>query len=168
MTDTSNPKPAKGARIGWLAHAIWVSGFVITGVAGVYAKVSLEAAGVPTVPWARGIQLIISIALWAETPYLALLVLGRWRFRKIDPANREDVAKARAILAGSWLGVCVLMGIVLGGLFTYSGPGGFAEAVSMVLFLAPITVPSLILQAGIGAAIGGMLGLAVWSWRSGR
>ncbi|MBW6418852.1 hypothetical protein [Celeribacter sp. PS-C1] len=146
-----------------VVHGIWLSGLGLTIGLGILARETLSARGVDVVSIERGIKLLLPFAIWANMPFFALATLVAWRLKKTLTTTPNDFSKMVLISLGSWAGTAVVQGISLFQAMTYTGPGGFAEVVGMMIALSVITIPAMILSCAVGAAIGGVLGALVYA-----
>jgi len=78
----------------------------------------------------------------------------------------ESIRKARNAI--SFLGMAGVLGYFLFHVTTYSGPGGFAEAVTMALVLSPMTIPFTVGLGAVGALVGFALASGLLDLRRGR
>lgn len=148
---------------------------------GLAAHANLRDRGIAVIPLERGAHLLLPLALIFEIPVLVVAVMNLrtlnvigagkiGRFMRLHLAltalttETDDIARIRAGQTGAALGTIVAMGATLWAGLTYVGPGGFAEVVAMSLTMAPLLFGGLLLQAAIGAFIGGLLGVLVLTW----
>ncbi|MCA0044470.1 hypothetical protein [Celeribacter litoreus] len=141
-----------------IVNGIWISGFLITAIVGVVAREVLISQGRGVVTIERGIELLIPFAIWSNIPFFPLALIVRWRLKKTLATRPKDYLRIVYIALGAWAGAAIVHGLSLYGSMTYSGPGGFAEVVSMMIVLSIITVPAMILYYGGGAVVGALVG----------
>lgn len=165
MSDDAKTSLPLTARL--LVHAIWLGGIVLTPGLGVVGREVLIARDVPVVTLTEGARLILPMAIWADIPFLLLAFVVRRRLRSAAKASLDELPKAMVLSAGAFLGALAAMGISLFGAVTYSGPGGFAEVVIMLLVMWPMTTAAMVFYCAAGAAIGALLAAIVWRIASG-
>ncbi|WP_157617091.1 hypothetical protein [Thioclava pacifica] len=153
--DTESLLPARDR---FLLLMILVVGVVLSTMIGVAGKLYLDANGVPTVGWGRGVQLMVPVVIWAEVPYLVYFLVAQIFMRRALRTDRATVPRVRVVLLGGLIGLAAVVGYTLFGMVTYVGPGGFGEMVAMMLALSMFTLPWLIFKAAVGAVIGALLG----------
>ncbi|SFJ38021.1 hypothetical protein [Celeribacter neptunius] len=148
-------------------HFIWLSGIFLTLGLGVLARETLMARGIEVVSVERGAKLLLPYALWADAPFIVLAFMVRTRLRRALRECPEDTRRLFTIAIGSYLGTAVVHGVVQFQGLVYTGPGGFAEMVTMMILMSPLTIPGLVLTCAIGAAFGGLIAAYLHAWRSG-
>lgn len=153
-----------------------LGGLAVTICLGIAARMILQARGIDVVDWSRGIQLFVPFAIWAMVPYVILgwlapkaahrlidrpmttpAVFGKAVSDRIEGRQALGPADRVPVLVGGFLGFALMHAWRVLGLLTYSGPGGFAEAVIMVIVMSPLTVPLLTLWCALGALGGAWL-----------
>jgi hypothetical protein len=134
--------------------AILIGGLLVSTLAGLAARETLIARGVEIVSWAETIQLFIPLALWFEVSYGLIALWLRWPVRRSVSADPRRLVGLVWRLLGAFLGMAGVLGYRLFDLATYSGPGGFVEAVMMTISMSPITIPFLAGTGAIGAWVG--------------
>ena len=138
-------------------------GLLLPVAVGIAARYRLEQMGVPVVSWSRGVQLMIPLALFFAVPFGALAYFLHRVLSRQDAGDPAQVRKSRYMAVGSILGTLVAAGWQMWGMLLYHGPGGMAEVVTMTLMMFPFTLPVLLIYCVVGAALGGMAGLVVWT-----
>lgn len=151
-----------------LLFMILVIGVVLSAMIGVAGKFYLDAKGVATVGWGRGVQLMVPVVIWAEVPYLVYFFVAQLFMRRALRTDRASLSRIRVVLLGGMIGLAAVVGYTLFGMVTYVGPGGFGEMVAMMLALSMFTLPWLIFKAAVGAVIGALLGGLVVRVLAGR
>ncbi|MBT8409762.1 MAG: hypothetical protein KJN93_09065 [Alphaproteobacteria bacterium] len=145
--------------------AILIVGLLLPVFAGVIARSVLQVRGVSVVSWTEGAALLVPLAIWAAIPFAALAFVLRRMLRDVAAKRPELMPAWISTAIGAALGLVAFQGYTLFDMMTYSGPGGFAEVVSMTLVLWMLTVPFALAMGAIAAGVGGVLGRLVWEAR---
>lgn len=159
MTEAPYIQPRHRLLMGLLFHITWLSGPVLLALYGLYARAALQGSGVEVVSWDRGIELLIPLAIWAQPSFFVVAIVTRRRLRRMVAADPGSFRMGMLMGLGAFAGLIVAHGWFTLGLLLYSGPGGLAEAVYMILALWIISVPYMIMVTGFAALVGAG---AVW------
>jgi len=155
---------------------------------GVLSREILVARNIAVVPWSRGIALFVPFALAHEIPILLYTALLRraclQAFRgkttgfsryllsvvatSVSVEKAEEFPKLLYAVLGSCLALLLASGASLLGSVLYTGPGGFAEVVVMMLAMLPLTLGYASVFGLVSAAIGGALGVWIYNVRHTR
>lgn len=163
MAETPLPPAAR-----LLVSTIVIGGLLLTVAVGIIARITLEARGVSVVSWSRGIQLMIPLAIFFEIPFVVLAIYVHRKLKSALAENPEQLSMRLHMYVGAFLGLFVYQGFSLFGLTTYSGPGGFANAVILMLGMWMITVPYMLALGGGASVVGGFFGWLLWRKRTGQ
>lgn len=166
-----------------LALVTWVFGVVWIAFLGLAVRNSLEMQGVALMPLSSAVKLFIPLGLLTLTPlgtFAVLLIhsvqqsfagtagrVSRYFLAviatRVDIKDPKDFPRLLASALGASIGTYVPITLLLTGIASYTGPGGFAEAALLVLFIWPLTLGYLFLQTLLAAAIGGWTFGALYS-----
>lgn len=158
-----------------LAHGTWMFGIVWVAILGIAVWNYLEIQGVDLMPLSSAIKLYIPLGLLSLAPLVILAYLlirsvkqsfvgtagslSRYFLAVVATSvtiqNPADFPRLIATSLGACVAAYVPITLMLVSMASYTGPGGFAEAVIMTLVMWPIMIGYLLLQTLIAAAIGG-------------
>ena len=165
MLKQDPPLPGSVRR---LSRIVMISGLIIPALVGVVARFVLQSRGVDVVSWGQGAALLMPLTLLFLVPFLGLVLVASQVIRKKIADKPGDLQMWLHIYAGAFVGVACISVNFLYDSLTYSGPGGLAEVVFMMMALWMVTVPALLAYGAAGALAGGVLGRLVYQLRVGR
>jgi len=149
-----------------MVRAIWIGGLILTPLVGLAARQALAARGIAVVDLSRGASLIVPITLFFEVPFVILAAILRRLLRKTVRTEPEALRKWLYTSWGAFAGMAAALGYVQYDTFLYSGPGGFAEVVGMMMALWMLTLPAFLAIGAVGAGVGAVLGQLLWRLRA--
>jgi hypothetical protein len=141
-----------------LVQAIWITGLVLPSLTGLLAIGILQSRGISTVSLSRGFALIVPLTLFVEIPFAILAWVMHQIFKNVPADDRGLWMGWNIVSAGALFGLVVAVMSCIIEPMLYHGPGGFAEAVSMMMMLWMITLPVLLVWSIGGVIAGGFLG----------
>ncbi|MGI3185660.1 hypothetical protein [Nioella aestuarii] len=159
MTQTPQIHARHRLLMGLLFHVTWLSGPALLPLYGLYARASLQARGVEVVSLARGIELLVPLAIWAQPAFFVVAIITRNRIRKMASADPGAFRLGIYMGLGAYAGLVLAHGWFMLAMLLYDGPGGAAEAVYMIIALWMISIPYMIMITGFAALVGAGL---VW------
>lgn len=186
MTNTGPSLHSRKRAIRWVTHATWIAGFLTIIGIGFVGRAILVSRGVAVLAWPDAIALFVPFALFHEIPILVFsIMLRRACFQAFDGSasgvsnyllaviapsvsaeKAQEFPELLHAVVGSCVGLVFVVGAGLLGAVLYSGPGGFAEVVVMILAMFPLTMAYELVLGLVGAAIGGLLGGWVYKARN--
>lgn len=148
--------PSRSSRM--LVRATWITGLILPSLVGLIAMGILQSRGIPVVSLGEGLRLVIPFTLFVSWPFAILAWVLNRIFTSLPASDRGLWVGWNIVAAGAFLGLSVALGYYIIEPMLYSGPGGFAEVVSMMVLMWMITLP-LLLAISIGGVVsGGVIG----------
>ena len=140
-------------------HVIWVTGLALPSILCSIVFLEHRAAGDLTVDFMRGLELIAPLTLLVFAPFAALSAITRRTALKITTAQRNEWITWNFVASGAFVGLIITLSNFVIEPMRYSGPGGFAEALGMMMALWIFTLPLLLFWSVLGVFVGGLIGL---------
>ncbi len=148
--------PSRSSRM--LVRAIWITGLILPSMMGLVAISILQFRGIPTVGLSKGFGLTIPLTLFVAWPFAILAWIVSRIFKSVPADDRGLWIGWNIVSAAALLGLTIAVGSYIVEPMLYDGPGGFPEAVSMMMVLWMITLPVLLVWSIGGVMAGGILG----------
>jgi len=162
MTNEEEPKvsakryPSRSTRM--LVRAIWITGLVLPILTGLIAMFILQSRGIPTVGLSDGFGFVIPLTIFFGWPFAIFAWIAIKIFKSVSADDRSLWVGWSIVLTGALLGLTIAVGSSMIEPMLYHGPGGFAEAISMMMMLWMFTLPVLLAWSIGGVIIGGIIG----------